>query len=199
MLCKTDIANKNVAYATINNLQYTIYLFTLIDMMLKYVLNNRMSDSDQDANVPPKTDVPKDSDVLLDLEYEEVYKEYVLPSNRSSVKLFIRGSVLKELVKRGISDDTTSLTKAVNDILEYAMASAQTELTNMSDVVAMEQALADRIEELTAANMGMTKLLYDISWIVEINGTYNSFREVAKSKIPLTQPKVSTPATPAKS
>jgi len=166
-----------------------------------------MNDLDKSGLPRPEAPLNRDDTPLLDEKQEEVTGAASRPSHRRNPRMFIRTSVIKSLVSRGIPDDPTSLTKVINDILEYAIAASQTEITHMGDLVAIEQGLADRIEELTAANMGVAKLLYDIAAVAEVDQTYSSLREIAKSRVPSGASKAvsatsiapSTPSTPAKS
>ena len=165
-----------------------------------------MNDLDKTAFPRPEAQVDGDDNPLLDEEQEEVTGAPSRPSHRRNPRMFIRTTVIKSLVSRGIPDDATTLTKVINDILEYAIAATQTEITHMGDLVAIEQALADRIEELTAANMGLAKLLHEIAAVAEVDQTYSSLREIAKSRVPSSASKAvsatsiapSTPSTPAK-
>jgi hypothetical protein len=106
------------------------------------------------------------------------------PHGQRAPRVFIRQSIVRQLVESGISNDITSVTKAVNEILDYAITSRQAEMVNMNDILAIEQGLADRIEELTAVNIAMAKLLCDLDTVIERDRIFGSFTAIVKSRTP---------------
>jgi hypothetical protein len=109
-------------------------------------------------------------------------------------RVFIRETIIRRLVNSGVPDDVASITKAVNELLDYALTSHPVEMVNMADVVAIEQSLADRVEELTATNIALAKVLYDLGAVIELDRIFGSFKTIAKSRIPANAlPVTSTP------
>lgn len=141
-----------------------------------------MNDIDQPSGDRP--DAPNSAD-LVD-ESEEGLSTVSKPSSRVNPRIYLHPSLVRKLVKAGVPDDISSIRRVVNALLDYAITSHQSELVNLTDLVAIEQSLADRVEELTAVNVAMTRVLMEIAGVVEVDQLYGSFREMALSKVPET-------------
>jgi hypothetical protein len=116
------------------------------------------------------------------------------PVAQRTPRVFIRETIIRRLVKGGVSNDIASIGKAVNDLLDYTLTSHQAEMVNMADVVAIEQSLSDRLEELTATNIALARLLYDLGAVIEVDRIFGSFNAIAKSRVPANaQPAPRTP------
>ena len=105
------------------------------------------------------------------------------PSKRDDNRLFIKTRMIRKLVAHGIPDDTHSLSLATNQILDYAIEATLARPTTLSDLLAVEEDLTIRVEELTACNLGLAKLLADLAATLDYQQRYNRIREMVQVRL----------------
>ena len=126
-----------------------------------------------------------DTDIERELAAEgDLYDEAVKVTDQKSPRVYIREGIVKRLVERGVPDDKTSITVAVNDITEFALNMLITELVTFNDLAVLERELTDRVEELTIANLETAKLLSEIGITAELKGSLKTFRQIVEESRP---------------
>lgn len=114
----------------------------------------------------------------------DLYDDVVKVTDQKSPRVYIREGIVKRLVERGVPDDKTSVTVAVNDITEFALNMLITELVTFNDLAVLERELTDRLEELTIANLETAKLLSEIGITAELKGSLKTFRQIVEESRP---------------
>jgi len=105
------------------------------------------------------------------------------PLDRDDVRIFLRKKIIAKLIDSGVPNDTHSLGIAVNDVLEYAVEATFGRPATLSDLLAIQEDLVLRIEELTAVNLGLAKVLDDLGTTIHCRQRYNRIRELANATI----------------
>lgn len=133
----------------------------------------------------------KDASPLWEFDEE---RDVTKPSERRVMRVYIGKKLVNRLVDSGVPDDVVHLTRRVNALLEYVLSSHQTDMVTLTDVVTIQQALVDRIEELTATNIALAKVLYDLSAVVEVDRILGTFKSIAMERMP--KDVIPVPSTP---
>jgi len=95
-----------------------------------------------------------------------------------------RGRVSQDLIKKliaiGVPDDPAAMRQALNDLAVMSIDTGTAYLPDLSDSIAVETALGDRIEELTKVNLELLRTLVELGGASEHESLLRSMRELLK-------------------
>lgn len=97
-------------------------------------------------------------------------------------RIYVRKDVVDRLVKLGIPNDPRAISNAVNSLADMGISLGLAYLPDATDIVAMEQALTDRTEELTQISLDLSRLLVELGATSEYRTLFFGLKDIAKSQ-----------------
>ena len=82
--------------------------------------------------------------------------------NQRNPRIRLSPELVRRLVQIGVPSDPASMGRAVNDLAAMSIDLRTAYIPDLADAVAMEKALADRIEEMNRVNLELLRLLVEI-------------------------------------
>lgn len=131
-----------------------------------------LNETREDGIVPPEKDILD----VPDGKGSKPFHEWNHP------RIYVRKDVVERLVKLGIPNDPRAISNAVNSLADMGISLGLAYLPDATDLVAMEQALTDRTEELTQISLDLGRLLVELGATSEYKTLFYNFRNIAKSQ-----------------